>query len=239
MDVEKKSIVVGSFESRDGNGSIHRNPDGTFSYARLIKTQPGASEAKKPEKEDTAEWSVEIKRSALDRFRVTFEDRMLSPPARMTVSALSFRGENHSNAKNARARVRLQATINNKGRLRLAGGLGTRPVRGRLNVDAQGIAVVPFQPYLADQVNFSLTGGEVGSKGVLTIETGGDGALKVNYEGGVQVTDFASVEKDASQDLLKWKSLDLGGIQFALQPMQLRINEINLADFYARHDPRR
>ena len=58
--------------------------------------------------------------------------------------------------------------------------------------------------------------------------------LKVNYEGGVQVTDFASVEKDASQDLLKWKSLDLGGIQFALQPMQLRINEINLADFYAR-----
>ncbi len=234
VDVEKKSIVVGSFESRDGNGSIHRNPDGIFSYARLIKTQPGASEAKKPEKEDTAEWSVEIKRSALDRFRVTFEDRMLSPPARMTVSALSFRGENHSNAKNARARVRLQATINNKGRLRLAGGLGTRPVRGRLNVDAQGIAVVPFQPYLADQVNFSLTGGEVGSKGVLTIETGGDGALKVNYEGGVQVTDFASVEKDASQDLLKWKSLDLGGIQFALQPMQLRINEINLADFYSR-----
>ncbi len=234
VDVEKKSIVVGSFESRDGSGSIHRNPDGIFSYARLIKTQPGASEAKKPEKEDTAEWSVEIKRSALDRFRVTFEDRMLSPPARMTVAALSFRGENHSNAKNARARVRLQATINNKGRLRLAGGLGTRPVRGRLNVDAQGIAVVPFQPYLADQVNFSLTGGEVGSKGVLTIETGGDGALKVNYEGGVQVTDFASVEKDASQDLLKWKSLDLGGIQFALQPMQLRINEINLADFYSR-----
>ncbi|HSF57257.1 MAG TPA: DUF748 domain-containing protein, partial [Candidatus Binatia bacterium] len=36
------------------------------------------------------------------------------------------------------------------------------------------------------------------------------------------------------QDLLKWKSLDLGGIQFALQPMLLRINEINLAEFYAR-----
>ena len=83
----------------------------------------------------------------------------------MTVSALSARRENSSNAKNARAKVRIQATINNKGRLRLAGVLGTRPVGGRLNVDAQGIAVVPFQPYLADQVNFSLTGGEVGSKG--------------------------------------------------------------------------
>jgi hypothetical protein len=200
----------------------------------LIKTQAGASEAKKPEKEDAAEWAVQIIQVALDRFRITFEDRMLSPPARMTVSSLSARAENASNAKNTRAKVRIQATINNKGRLRLTGALGTRPVAGRLNVDAQGIAVVPFQPYLADQVSFSLTGGEVGSKGVLTIETGSDGAFKVNYEGGVQVTDFASVEKDASQDLLKWKSLDLGGIQFALQPMQLRINEINLAEFYAR-----
>ena len=233
VDVEKKSIVIGSFESREGNGFIHRNPDGSISYARLIKTQAAQAETKKPEKEDTAEWVVEIKRSVLDRFRITFEDRMLSPPGRMTVSAVSFRGENHSNAKNARAKVRAQATINNKGKARLAGTLGIRPVGGRLNVDAQGIEVVPFQPYLADQVNFSVTSGAVGSKGSLTFDIGGD-APKVNYEGSVQVADFASVEKDGSQDLLKWKSLDLGGIQFALQPMQLRINEINLAEFYAR-----
>jgi hypothetical protein len=159
---------------------------------------------------------------------------MLSPPARMAVSAVSFRGENHSNAKNARAKVRAQATINNKGRIRLTGTLGIRPVGGRLNVDAQGIEVVPFQPYFADRVNFSLTGGAVSSKGIVTVDTAGDGATKVNYEGGVQVADFASIEKDGSQDLLKWKSLDLGGIQFALQPMQLRINEIALAEFYAR-----
>jgi Domain of Unknown Function (DUF748) len=234
VDVEKKSIGIGSFESHDGNGFIQRNSDGSINYARLIKTQAGASETKKPAQEDTAEWAVEIKRSALDRFRITFEDRMLSPPARMTVSAISFRGENHSNAKNARAKVRIQATINNKGKARLAGTLGIRPVGGRLNVDAQGIEVVPFQPYLADQVNFSLTNGAVGSKGILTVDVGGDGAAKVNYEGSVQVADFASVEKDGSQDLLKWKSLDLGGIQFALQPMLLRINEINLAEFYAR-----
>ena len=234
VDVEKKSIVVGSFDSRDGIGSIRRDPDGSINFARIVKTQAGASETKTPAKEETAEWAVEIKRSALDRFRITFEDRMLSTPARTTVSALSSRAENISNVKNARAKVRIQGTINNKGRLILAGAIGTRPVAGRLNVDARGIEVVPFQPYLADQVNFSLTGGAVGSKGILTIETGSDSALKVNYEGSAQVTDFASVEKDGSQDLLKWKSLDFGGIQFALEPMQLRINEISLAEFYAR-----
>ncbi|HXV80589.1 MAG TPA: DUF748 domain-containing protein, partial [Candidatus Binatia bacterium] len=233
VDVEKKSIVIGSFESRDGNGFIRRNQDGSINYDRLIKTQAGPSETKKSEQEDTGEWAVQIKRSALDRFRITFEDRMLNPPARMTVSAISARGENHSNAKNARARVRMQARINDKGRLRLAGTLGIRPVGGRLNVDTQAIEIVPFQPYLADQVNFSLTSGEVSNKGVVIVDMDG-GAPKVNYEGNFQVADFASVEKDGSQDLLKWKSLELGGIKFALEPMQLRINEINLAEFYAR-----
>src|SRR6266481_1171172 len=235
VDVEKKSIVVGSFESHDGNGFIDRDPDGTINYARLIKTQATSQgETKKPEKEDTAEWAVEIKRSALDRFRITFEDRMLSTPARTTVSAITARAENVSNAKNSRGKARIQAAINNKGTVRLAGTLGTRPVAARFNVETQGIEVVPFQPYLADQVNLSLTGGAVSSKGILAVDTGGDGAAKVTYEGSVQVADFASVDKNASQDLLKWKSLDLGGIQFALQPMQLRINEINLVEFYAR-----
>ncbi len=234
LDVEKKSIVIGSFEINGGGGFIQRNPDGSINFARLIKTQAGPSEAKEPKQEEASEWAVEVKRSAIDRVRINFEDRMLNPAVRMTVSILSFRGENHSNSKNARARVRMQATINNKGRLRLAGALGTRPVVGRLNLDAQSIEVVPFQPYLSEQVNLLLTSGAVSSKGVLAFDIGDNGAAKVNYEGGVQVADFASVEKDASQDLVKWKSLDLGGIQFALEPMQLRINEITLADFYAR-----
>ncbi len=105
-----------------------------------------------------------------------FEDRMLSTPARTTVSGISVRGENISNAKNSRGKARIQAVINNKGTVRLAGTLGTRPVAARLNVEARGIEVVPFQPYLADQINFSLTGGAVSSKGVLAVDTGGDGA---------------------------------------------------------------
>ena len=234
VDVEKKSIVIGSVEGHEGNGFIQRNADGSINFARIIKTQVGSTETKRPEPGETAEWAVQMKRMAFDRFRIVFEDRMLASPARMTISALSARVENASNARNSRAKAIIQATINNKGILRLAGSLGTRPVAGRLNVDAQGIEVVPFQPYVADQVNLSLTGGAVGSKGLLTIDTGSDGAAKVSYQGDVHVADFASVEKDASQDLLKWKALDLGGVQFAMQPMQLRINEINLADFYAR-----
>ncbi len=42
VDVQKKSVIIGSFEGRDGNGFIRRDPDGSISFARLIKTQANA-----------------------------------------------------------------------------------------------------------------------------------------------------------------------------------------------------
>jgi hypothetical protein len=143
-------------------------------------------------------------------------------------------GENFSNAQNSRAKATLQATINDKGTLKVAGPVGTRPVAGRLDVDAQGIDVLPFRPYLADQFNFLLASGVIGTTGNLVLDTAGEGPAKINYDGSVQIVDFAIVEKSDAQDLLKWKSLALGAIQFSLEPFGLRIGEINLADFYSR-----
>jgi uncharacterized protein involved in outer membrane biogenesis len=234
VDISKRSVVIGSLESRDGSGFVQREQDGTISYARLIKTRAAESETKPPVKEENAPWSVESKRVALSRFRVTFEDRSLADPARIVVSNLSVRGENFSNVQNSRGKATLQATINDKGTLKVAGPVGTRPVAGRLDVEAQAIDVVPFRPYLAEQVNFLLTSGVIGTKGNLVFDTTGNGPAKINYDGSVDIADFATVEKGNAQDLLKWKSLNLNAIQFSLEPFQLRIGEINLGDFYSR-----
>ncbi|MGH7810652.1 MAG: DUF748 domain-containing protein, partial [Candidatus Binatia bacterium] len=185
-------------------------------------------------KDETASWSVQTKRVALSRFRIVFEDRSLAAPARAVVSELSIRGENFSNAQNSRGKATLQATINDKGSLKVAGAVGTRPVAGRLDVEANGIDIVPFRTYLADQVTFLLASGMIGTKGNLVFDTSGDGPAKISYDGSVQILDLATVEKSDAQDLLKWKSLALDGVQFNLEPFQLRIGEINLTDFYSR-----
>ncbi|MEO6163426.1 MAG: DUF748 domain-containing protein, partial [Candidatus Binatia bacterium] len=62
----------------------------------------------------------------------------------------------------------------------------------------------------------------------------GDGPAKVNYDGSVDIADFATIEKSNSNDLLKWKSLNLNAIQFSLEPFKLNIGEININDFYSR-----
>jgi Domain of Unknown Function (DUF748) len=234
VDIGKKAVTIGAVEARDGNGFVKREADGTFSYARLIKARASEGQSTPPAKKDDTEWKFSTKRIALDRFGIVFEDQSLPTPAKMVVSEFSVRGENFSNAANTRAKTTLQAKINNKGALKMVGSLGRGPVAGQFEVEARDIDLLPFQPYWTDRVNFLLTGGEIGTKGSLAFETGGNGPAKVSYEGNLQVNDFGSIEKSSAEDLLKWKSLALNGIQFSMQPVQLDINEIALGDFYSR-----
>ena len=234
VDVSKRSVVIGSVETRDGNGYVQREKDGTISYARLIKTRAPDNATKQPVKTEQAAWTVNTKRVDLSRFRIVFDDRSLAAPARIVVSNTSLRGENFSNVEKSRGKATFQATINDKGTLKFAGTVGIRPVAGQMAVDAQGIDVLPFQPYLADQVNFLFTSGNIGTKGNLVFDASGDGPAKVNYDGSIDIADFATIEKSNSNDLLKWKLLNLNAFQFNLEPFKLTIGEINLGDFYSR-----
>jgi len=234
VDVSKRSIVIGSVESRDGSGYVQRGKDGTISYARLLKTRSSESAPKQPVQSDEASWTVETKNIAFNRFKIVYEDRSLAAPARIVMANTTLRGENFSNVEKSRGKATFQASVNDKGTLKLAGTVGTRPVAGRLEVEAQGIDFLPFQPYLADRVNFLLTSGNIGTKGNLVFDASGNDPAKVTYDGTVNVADFATVEKGNSNDLVKWKSLNLNALQFDLEPFKLRIGEINLGDFYAR-----
>jgi uncharacterized protein involved in outer membrane biogenesis len=232
IDVNKRTIAIGAFESQGGSGSIEREPGGTINYARLFKTTSAAEQPKSSDEQSP--WQVTAQRINLSRYGVVFDDKSLSTPAKFVVSDLSLRHENFSNAKNSRTKMTLQAKINDRGTVRLTGSAGTFPVGGKLDIEAKEVDLRPIQPYLENQVNLLLTGGRLGAKGSLNFDAAEKGPFKAAYQGNVQITEFATVEKDGSQDLLKWKSLNLDGIQFALEPMQLRINEINLADFYSR-----
>lgn len=235
IDMGKKSASIGALESRGGNGFIQRGSGGTISYARLVKAQASEGPVKQREKTDKdAGWRVDAKRFQFDRFRLVFEDRSLAAPATTVVSELYVRAENLSNAKNSRGKATIRAKINNKGSIRLAGTAGTNPVGLRFDVEAKAIELLPLQPYIADRVNFLLTGGEIGTKGKLNVETIDNAPAKVTYQGDLQVTDFASVESSGETDLLKWKSLGLGGVKFSMQPVQINVDEITLAEFYSR-----
>ncbi len=234
VDLNKRTIEVGAFESQGGKGSVQRESDGTLNYARLVKAKAEAPD--QPAKDTSAEapWTVTVGKAVLDRYGIVFDDKTLASPARVALSDLSWRQENFSLAKGARSPITVQARVNDKGMLRLSGSVGVIPLGGELKIDVKDLDLLPFQPYIIDRVSFLLTSGRAGTTGKLAFDGGGEGPLKAGYQGSVQITDLAAVMKNASQDLLRWKSLDLNDVQFALEPLQVTINDVGLSDFYSR-----
>ncbi|HEX2230437.1 MAG TPA: DUF748 domain-containing protein, partial [Candidatus Binatia bacterium] len=233
VDVGNKSIQIGSLEAREASGFIQRNKDGTLNYQRLVKSQPGAAAVPASVKKDDPPWKIEANQIAFNRLRIDFEDNVPARPAKLSVSDLSLRGQKFSNIKNQRGKATIRARINS-GEVQLNGSAGADPVMAQFQVEGRGIDIVPLQSYLEDQVNFVLAGGRLGTKGRLVFDGSGQGPAKITYSGELAISDFSTTEKDASQDLLTWKLLNVGGIQISSNPAQLRIGEIDLAGFYSR-----
>jgi len=233
VDVAKKTIVIGALAAKDGNGYIQRHADGV-NMARIAKAQAPAPPTAQPAKTDESPWRVDVNQIAFDRFRVSVDDQNQATPVKLSLADVTIRYGNFSTAKNQRSEVKISTRVNDKGLLKLDGTLTIDPVNGKLTVEAQDLDILPFQPFFGDQVNFLVTEGRLGTKGELSIDAGGNGPVQVTYQGGAQVANFGTVEKDSRQDLLKWKSLALDALKFASEPFQLRIGALTLSDFYSR-----
>jgi Domain of Unknown Function (DUF748) len=234
VDVSGKTVVIGAIQGKNGSAHVQRDKDGTLNYARIVKAQSSTAPIKEPIKKAETEWKVEAKQIALDSFKIDIDDRAAAAPAKFALSDLFIRIDNFSNIKNQLGKTRLRTRINKSGSLRLSGSAGSNPVAAKLALEAHDIDVLSLQPYLGDQVNFLLTGGRISTKGNFTLNTGGTGPAKANYQGGIELYDFASIEKGNKQDLVKWKNLGLHQFEFNSEPLQVRIGEIDISDFYSR-----
>jgi flagellar motor protein MotB len=237
VDLGKRSVVLGEVSAREGVGKIVRDADGQLEFARLVKTTPATGRPATVKPGGAAEggdWTLLAKRARLERFTVRFEDRATATPVRVEVSALDALGEDMSNARGAKGKVAIRGTVNKTGRFAVAGPLATNPVAGRLNVELGTIDLVPLVPYVEQALNLGLTGGAVSAKGVLDLDVPAGAQPKIGYAGDVNVTDLSTVDKPAGQDLLKWKSLYVGGIKSTLEPLKVEVGEIALAEFYSR-----
>jgi hypothetical protein len=106
-------------------------------------------------------------------------------------------------------------------------------VAAALQVESTALPLLPLQPYFTEFVNIQLNRGIVSNKGEVRLQLE-KGALAGGYKGSLTIGDLLAVDKANSADFLKWRSLHVGGIDVALQPMKVDIAEVALTDFYSR-----
>lgn len=239
LDLTKRTVEIGSFSSEKGEVAAKRSGDGQIDLLSLTprgsepgeyRRAPGATQ--KPARPG-APWTFTLRRVLVDKYTIRIEDRTTRAPVRLTVRNLRLKGSDISSAKNARGKIALSLLLDKKGSLSASGAVGLAPLSGNLALSLKGLPITPFQPYLADRVRMTLTGGAFSTKGSLSFGPDKEGRINTVYKGEVDLADFSSIDKSSGEDLLKFESLSLNGLRLGLSPFSLGIKGVSLSNYYA------
>ncbi|HEU4353039.1 MAG TPA: DUF748 domain-containing protein [Burkholderiales bacterium] len=230
VEVGTQTANLGEITIGDMALRLRRGADGVLDVARIAK----ADRSEKNEQPGSP-WRIDLDRATLQRGAATFEDLALGEPAAIiNIAPLEMKAEKLSTAKGTSGSINVRATIDKKGTLAAVGPLTLDPLGARLDIVARTIGLLPAQRYIDDKVHIAITSGRLSAKGTASFEMPAGGALKAAYRGGVEVADFASIDKRSTHDLLRWKALSLAAIDFELEPLKLSVDEIGLSEYYAR-----
>lgn len=231
IDTGKKTLSVGELVS--GNASILVRENIPAAKDAGGGQRATATAAKKGSS-DGAPYVASFERIDVRGWSARIEDHSQPTPAATVISPLSFTMEGLSTAPSASARVAMQATVNKSGQVGVQGSFSLAPFQTELALNARNVDILPLQPYIADRVNLRLTRATLTGDGKLQLGTAADGSLKGSYKGNVTLGNLATVDRLSGNDFVRWKSLHAGGIDLQLAPFALTMDQLALADFFAR-----
>ncbi|MDV6343003.1 DUF748 domain-containing protein [Nitrosomonas sp. Is37] len=181
--------------------------------------------------ETSKAWTTQIGQVKLNAASVRFEDHTLAKIVPMNIDSLNLVINNIDLSGIKPLDLVLQATINHRGSIDTRGTLAWAPLTTNLAFDFKDVDLVPLQGWASDRFNTLLSQGDFSFQG--NIKASGE-PLKIALNGKGQLTNFNILDKNKASRLLRWKNIDLTGVQFISEPLRVDIASVDLTDFYAR-----
>ena len=233
FDLAMRTIAIDRVEARPLALNVIRQADGVVNFERLVPTSAPASGTGNTAAPSGGEWSVVVRKLLFERMAADFEDRVPQPPVKLRISDARIAAENFGNVHGAKSTIDFTARIGSGGRAHASGPLVAQPFAIDWRLEANAIDLAPLRPYFESKTNLIVTGGALTVRGRLTV-TGVTESPAAGFAGDVTITDFGSLDRPTSQELVRWKSLTLTGVNVATTPRKVGLGSIALDQFYAR-----
>ncbi len=233
LDLATRTLTVGNIEARRGTLRLLRDANGRMHYERVLRVGQGQA-ADEGARVAGPNWHVAVHRVLLEGLGVDFEDRVPAPAVKLRVADAKVVAENLDTERGAKATIDLAARVGSKGRVRAHGVVSAQPVSADLRIDATTFDLVPLRPYLESRTHVVVTSGAMNAKGRLTYTDAGAAGPLARYVGDIAVSDFGSLDRPGSRELVRWKRLALTGVDLNSAPFKVAINAVALDQLYAR-----
>jgi hypothetical protein len=222
----ERTIQVGLVESTGGTILARQKKDGTINLLGLVNPPAANPAPTNAPKSSEPPWTVLLKEIAFDGYSIKAEDQKLTSPATLSLDQLTFNLKGVSTLSNALITASLSTRLNEAGTVAVEGTAKIAPVMADLNLTVSDVDLRPFQPYLTEQIRLAITSGRFNTKSRVRYTPPGTGAPLVKFTGEISLTNLVTTDQVLFKEFVKWDALNVSGIDFALQPNQLQLQEV-------------
>ena len=183
---------------------------------------------------NTNQWSGTLHEVNVQDCGLHLEDLANPRPVRLQVGDITLKAKNISNIPGQNLSADLSARWNTNGTVHLEIQAALTPASADIHLDIANLELRPLDPYLEPKLNIFIVGSKLGVDGHIRLRTTQAELPEVTFSGDTSLNDFSMVDGVLAEDLLKWGSIRVSGMEASLNPPTVRIKEIAINDAYAR-----
>ncbi|MDV6348792.1 DUF748 domain-containing protein [Nitrosomonas sp. Is35] len=176
-------------------------------------------------------WVPHIKSIQFKSAKLRYEDLSLTKITPMVIDSLDLALEDIDLDGIEPLQLTLQGQVNQHGSIKASGALAWSPLSADLLLNLNAVDLVSLQGWLGDKLTALLTSGDISFAG--NFKASGD-PLKIQLSGEGKLGNFNIFDSKNAYDLLRWKKLEIGRLNYTNDPLLVDINTLYLSDFFAR-----
>ena len=248
LNLEGRQAEIGSVFAHGGNLFLQRSQDKAVNVVELAK--PSDTNAVPPGGilfllrsvtnavalllQSTNEWRGTLHDVDFSNCALHLEDLANSRPAKLDLTDIALSAKNISNVSTSLLTAALSLRWNTNGTINTGVAASFAPPTADITLALTNLGLSTLDPYLESKVNLFVLDSKVGLTGAIHLRTPTNALPEVTFNGDARLDDLHTVDGELGEDLLKWDSVRINGIDANLNPQVVSIREIAVDNAYAR-----
>jgi hypothetical protein len=175
-------------------------------------------------------WSATLDQVDATNCSLHLTDLANSRPVNLMLDDISFTAQHLSNVPGSNQTAALALRWNTNGSVRVGTVLQIAPPSAEVTMDVSDLELRPLDPYLEPFVNLFVLDSKLSLNGTIRMKMGTNNLPDVSFKGDGRLDEFSTVDTVTTEDLVKWKSLSLSGVDATLLPPAVGVRQIDFVE---------
>jgi hypothetical protein len=181
----------------------------------------------------TNQWNAAIHAVDMTNCSIHLVDLANSRPAKLNLDGISVVAKNISNKPNTNLTATVALCWNTNGTIKVDARACISPLAADVHLDLNDLGLNTLDPYLEPFANVLILDARYGLNGDVHVRTPQGGLPEIKFQGDTWLDHLHVADGLRGQDLVKWDSVRVSGIEANLNPLAVSIKQISVNNVVA------